>query len=358
MSALNALTLLLPSRPRAVGYELAPTLLRLLARGDRLTAVQPGRDSVLRECFQFTGTSLPVAALTRSLDAGDAPNVLWLRADPAYVIADAVTLRLVACGNLDLSAAEIDGFARSLKPLFGDAGFPLEATRADRWYLYGPREATLPIFSIPDSALGDDLALHLPEGENAQRWRRLLNEVQIVLTQHPLNAQRTRRGLPPVNSLWIWGAGVLPEWVRSGFDRVISNDDVLVALASLAHAPSFRRKPESSSFLDLNMKMLDPGLRGDDGQNGASRLPGDQTSPARTLLSGGRERNEGDSSLLIDLADQRDIGALERDWFTPLDSALRARKVDMLHLLFESGERYVIKPAHRWRFWRRVKPLT
>ncbi|HEY8010341.1 MAG TPA: phosphoglycerate mutase [Rudaea sp.] len=327
MPGLNVLTLLLPSWPQAVGHESTPTLLRWLARGDRLAAAQPGRDVVLRECFEFTGTSLPTAALTRSLDASDAPNVLWLRADPVYVMADAVTLRLVACGNLDLSAAEIDGFAQALKPLFGDAGFPLEATRTDRWYLHCAREAKLPTFSTPAAALGDDLALHLPEGENAQRWRRLLNEVQIVLTQHPLNAQRTRRGLPPVNSLWIWGAGTLPEWVRGDFTQVFSNDEITHALAKLA------KIPVSSSLSDA-------------------------LKPIPSPTAGETAQGDKGTSLLVDLADQHDIAALERDWFTPLDTALRERKIDVLHLRFESGERCTIKPAHRWRFWRRVKPLA
>ena len=40
--------------------------------------------------------------------------------------------------------------------------------------------------------------------------RMLLNEVQVLLHQHPLNAARQTRGLPPVNSVWFWGAGRLP----------------------------------------------------------------------------------------------------------------------------------------------------
>lgn len=327
MPGLKKLTLLLPSWPRGAGHEFAPTLLRWLARGDRLAGAPARREAVLRECFEFIGTLLPTAALTRSLDADDAPNVLWLRADPAYLMADAVTLRLLACGNLELSADEINGFAQALRPLFGDAGFPLEATRPDRWYLHCAREAKLPTFSAPAAALGDDLALHLPEGENAQRWRRLLNEVQIVLTQHPLNAQRTRRGLPPVNSLWIWGAGVLPEWVRSDFTQVFSNDEIAHALAKLAKIP-------------------------------VSSVPPDALKPVPSPTAGETALDDKGSSLLIDLADQRNIAALERNWFTPHDTALRARKIDTLHLRFESGERYAIKPAHRWRFWRRAKPLT
>ena len=217
------LTLLLPAQAHLSG---ASTLARWRARGDRSDAAKPGREAQLRAQFEFHGPALPIAALTRSVDASDADSALWLRCDPAYVIADAVTLRLIACGgNLQLSAEEVLEFSRVLKPLFGDAGFPLEAARPDRWYLRCPREAKLPRFSAPADALGDDLARHLPDGDNARQWRSLLNEAQIALTQHPLNAQRAQRGLPPVNSLWFWGAGVLPQWVRCGFDRVFTDDE-------------------------------------------------------------------------------------------------------------------------------------
>ncbi|HEX7915079.1 MAG TPA: phosphoglycerate mutase, partial [Rudaea sp.] len=68
-----------------------------LARGDRTADVAQGRATVLRECFAIDAVTLPVAALTRSIDAGDAGEAKWLRADPAFVMADAVTLRLLAC---------------------------------------------------------------------------------------------------------------------------------------------------------------------------------------------------------------------------------------------------------------------
>ena len=121
-----ALTLLLPDIARV---EKTPPLARWLARGDRLPDGKPGRETLLRESFEFTGAVLPVAALTRSLDASDAPGAVWLRADPAYAMADAVTGRLMACGDLGLSQVECDELARALRPLFGDAGFPLEATK-------------------------------------------------------------------------------------------------------------------------------------------------------------------------------------------------------------------------------------
>jgi hypothetical protein len=318
MSAENALTLLLPSWSRIVGRESAPTLLRWLARGDRGADAPAGRDAALRRCFEFIGPSLPVAALTRSLDANDAATAQWLRADPAYVMADAVTVRLLACGNLELTDTEVDGFGQALKPLFGDAGFLLETTRPDRWYVRCPREALLPTFSSPADALGDDLAQHLPEGDSAQRWRALLNEAQIILHQHPLNAQRARSGLAPVNSLWFWGAGNLPQWVRSDLACVYSDDEIATALARLANVAC------------------------------TEKLPGEFATA----------ESADENTCLVDLAGQRNAGVLENPWFVPIGAALRRGKIAALHLFFESGEWVTVKRAHRWRFWRRLIPTS
>ncbi len=305
------LTLLLPTKAHRSG---SPTLARWLARGDRMAAAKPGRDAQLRSHFEFHGPALPIAALTRSVDANDADSAQWLRCDPAYVMADAVTLRLIACGDLLLSADEVEEFSRVLKPLFGDAGFPLEATRPDRWYLRCPREAKLPRFSDPADALGDDLGQHLPEGDNARQWRSLLNEAQIALTQHPLNTQRVQRGLPPVNSVWFWGAGVLPQWVRSTVSSMCSDDEIAAALARMANVANVAPLPVAFASL-----------------------------------------GQGEHAML-DLVDQRDAATLEQKWLTPIDALLAKRKLDAVHLHFVDGERVTYQPAHRWRFWRRVKP--
>ena len=306
------LSLLLPARRH---LQATMTVAHWLARGDCLADAAHGREAALRECFAIDAAELPTAALTRSIDADDAGEARWLRADPAYVMADAVTLRLLACGNVGLSADETEAFAQTLKPLFGDAGFAFDAPHAERWYLRCERGAKLPKFSAPEEALGDDLANHLPEGDDARRWRSLLNEAQITLTQHPVNAQRARRGLPPVNSLWFWGAGVLPQRVHCGFDRIVSDDEVVVSLAKLGGVLFFPRQQETPFPWGAGQKQ----------------------------------------SILVDLADQRDVAALDRDWLRPMADALQRGQIAQLDLLFESGERYVVKTAHRWRFWRRAK---
>jgi hypothetical protein len=306
------LTLLLPALDR-LGAPVPAVVARWLARGDRLSGAKPGRDTVLLECFEFIDTAVPVAALTRSLDASDAHGSLWLRADPCYVAVDAVAVRMLACGTVDLSAEESVELTSALRPLFGDAGFPLEPATPARWYLRCPIGAQLPQFAKPENVLGDDLMRHLPQGENERQWRHLLNEAQVILHNHPVNARRAATGRMPVNSLWFWGAGRLPEWVRTRFNRIFSRDEVTIALARLASVATLA--PTSGAIVEF----------------------------------------AADDNVLLDLADSRDTLAPDRDWLAPLDATLHRRALRELRVCFESGERLLIKPAHRWRFWRRIR---
>ncbi|WP_257388985.1 phosphoglycerate mutase, partial [Tahibacter caeni] len=284
-----------------------------LRRGDALPAAAAGRETALRELFQFAGTALPVAALTRQADCKDAAGALWLRADPAHVRADMATARLLACGELGLTPADCDELLRPLKPLFGDSGFPIDAPVPSRWYLRAPAGAQLPTFQPPEQVLGDDLRRHLPEGNEGRRWRSLLNEAQIVLHNHPLNAQRIARGQLPVNSLWFWGAGSLPQWVRTPLARVLTRDGVLAALAAQTSCAVLAPQPGAPA-----------GFAGE---------------------------------TLLDLDDPAALPTVARDWLPAVEQALAQGRIDALALRFVDGARAHYRPANRWRFWRRVRPL-
>src|SRR3546814_1094626 len=78
-------------------------------------------------------------------------------------------------------------FLPALRPLFGDAGFPIDAPHPSRWYLRLPHGAKLPAFAEPDDALGADLFDHLAEGSEGRRWRVLPGAAQVVLHNHPRN---------------------------------------------------------------------------------------------------------------------------------------------------------------------------
>jgi hypothetical protein len=72
------------------------------------------------------------------------------------------------------------------------------------WLVSHPTLAQLPTLA-PDRAIGH--ALHGDMPEQPRLLRRLLNEVQMLLFNHPLNESREARGEPPVNGLWLSGCG-------------------------------------------------------------------------------------------------------------------------------------------------------
>lgn len=232
--AAPAVVLLLPERRRFAGQPLSPAVARVLARGDRHPDADPGETAQLQRWFELLPRGWPAAAITRQRDAGDAAGQAWLRADPAFVRPDMTGARVMAIGELGLSRAEADALLAELRPLFGDAGFALSAPDPARWYLSLPAGAALPAFSPPEAVLGDDLFLHLPEGPEGRRWRALLNEAQVLLHHHPVNAARIAAGRVPANSLCFWGAGRLPDRVRGRVAKVASDDATLASLAALA----------------------------------------------------------------------------------------------------------------------------
>lgn len=323
---MTSVTLLLPSRARLAEQRLPPALALRLARAERTFDATHGNGlGQLGRALDVLPRTWPVAAAARQRDVGDAMGAAWLRADPAYVRPDINGARLLAHGPaLALDAADVDAFLPALRPLFGDEGVPIDAPDPSRWYLRLPAGARWPAFVPPEMALGDDVFDHLPgasadETGEGRRWRALLSEAQVVLHNHPRNAERLARGLAPVNSLWFWGAGVLPNSVRTAYTSIATDDDALEAMALLAGAATAALPTAWASAQHINMSS------------------NANTGPA-----------------LFDLRHVRDLAALERDWLAPLHADLIAGRLQRVTLDFADGHAFVLASGQRWRFWRRA----
>jgi hypothetical protein len=305
--------LLLPARASLRGeLAQAPSLQKLLGRGDALEDGDAGELGQLGRLFDITPMGLPAAALSRQFDCGDAAGSQWLRADPAFLQPEMNGVRLMAVGELGLRPEEAAALADAVKPVFGDAGMPLTAPTTTRWYLQAEAAAKLPAFSAPEQALGEDYGVHLPFGDEGRRWRALLNEVQVILHNHPINVARVAAGRTPANALWVWGGGSLPQQVVSGVGTLYSSEPVACALAQLSGISIERIESDS--------------------------LP---------------EQLE-DSA--IDLRVARSLEVLEAAVFEPLMERVGKGKLSALTVDFGDGRGWSYRRAHGLRLWKR--PVT
>ena len=299
------LVLLLPALRRFGGRPLPAALGLALARADRHAAEGGGLAQLRRHLQPLGDDAWPIAALQRAQRHGASAvgQRHWLRADPVFWQADLSTARLMAWGNLGLSPEEAGSLADSLRPAFDERGLEFEVLGPHAWCLGLPEGVAWPAFTHPLDALGDDAYGHLPSGPAMRPLRSLLGEVQVMLHQHPVNIERASAGLPPVNSLWFWGVGRLPERVQASARAVFSLDDEVTALAHAA---------------------------------GRLRL----------------EEPRAESGVLMDLRHERDADR----WAAILDevlSVLRRGEVSSVQLDSADGEQFTLHRGQRWRWWRR-----
>lgn len=300
------LTLLLPARRHFAGQVPSPAVAKALGRSATID-VDGGELAQLRRPFRVRPAgSWPSAALMERLarHCSDVQPFQWLRADPVWLQPDLTTARLMAWGNLGLTVEESGALMAPLRPLFGDFGYAIEAREPEAWSVQCPRDTRLPSFPHPLAALGDDAFPYLPEGPDARRWRSLMGEAQVLMHEHPVNAERVRRGLPPANSLWFWGEGGLPDHVDGPAGHVATADPELAAYVTAA------------------------------GSTVSDRV--DATKPG-----------------LIDLRAERRWAVID-DLLALAMASMGQGAFASLQLDFADGHLVTLEPAQRWRFWKQA----
>ena len=308
----------------------APSLELLLARGRRSAREHASLEAWLAGAFGLGGP-LPAGALTAHASGAPSAEGHWLRADPVHLRADGNRVLLLPGEGLELSEAEVQALLGELNRHFREQ-FSVTAVAPERWIL---RAATaMPVETRPPlEAAGGDGGAQPPE----RRLRALLAEIQMALYQHEVNTRREARGAPVVNSVWLWGAGPLPDGAAlqgaTPWHSLSASDPAALGLAKLAglrhRAPGegaeawLERAPEEGRHLVL----LDA-LR-------AGAALGDAEALAQRLQS------------------------LEERWFAPLLAALRAGRIGMLTVHApEAGAAFEIVRGDLRRFWRRPRPLA
>ena len=291
---------LLASPARARSLEL------LVARGRRDKAPPQSLERWLQQNFGLQGR-LPAGALSLLGSGGNPADAVWVRADPVHMQVMRDRVVLAPAGAFSVSRDDADALCEAVTRHFAGA-VELRALDAERWCARLQREIEA----------GDEPALGMAGREPTQRASDvLLTEIQMLLHGHAVNEAREARGEPAVNSLWLWGAGRLPQRAQGRW-RSVASDDPL-ALGFARHA-------------------------------GIAARPLPQGATA--WLSHSPE--DGRHLVILDAARE----TLERDWFAPLAAALRSGQIGMLTLhLPDAGLSFETVRGDLRRFWRRPKPL-
>jgi len=303
-----------------------PALQTLLARGARQPCPADGVEAAVCEALGIARQQdWPLAPITLAADGGVAGDAYWLRADPVHLRVMRDRIVLADSSVLDLTRDEADALAGTISEHFG-ADLNPQPLHPQRWYLRypeAPQLATTPL----SLAVGCDIDPLLPQGPDAMRFRTELNELQMLLHEHPVNQAREARGELPVNSLWLWGGGRLPVACATPVPLHADNAEV-VALGGFCNArmQALPAHPDAQLLAGEGVVLLDALTRA--GQVGDAY--------------GWREA----------------LRELEQDWFAPLRSALRTIDPHGLRLLDPVNGKALHLHAHdAWKFWRRPRSL-
>jgi hypothetical protein len=204
---------------------------RLLSRSRCERVPGQGLDAALCRVFGIVPeAALPVAALTWLADCGTPVPAALLRADPVHLRADQRYLRLFDAHSVPLRADEADRLVATINEYHVSSGWQLYAPDPQRWYLVLPQAPAIQTHA-PQRAAGADIDPFLPAGIDGIRWHAIMNELQMLLHDHPVNEARAARGEPAINSLWFWGNGILPERITAPAAAISADHPVARGLA-------------------------------------------------------------------------------------------------------------------------------
>ncbi len=254
----------------------------------------------------------PAVARERGADLGAGHT--WCLAQPVHLAAGLDHLRLAPLAAATLTAGEADELAASIRAHFGDDEIAVAPCADDVWLLRFARvidSTTQP----PELAVGHNVHDFMPAGPDGARVRSLMNEIQMLLHEHPVNERRARAGKLPVNAWWLWGFG-----------------------------------KDSSQPVPPDHRWS---LRGDDawlralwGRDGLDR------DPASPLL----EPLQGDTLIALTIppavSSEESLAAIDTGLLAWLATQVRTGAIQRLDMLAGSIELH-IDVASRFRFWRR-----
>ncbi len=214
--------------PSSVAQELIPQVQQYCpALVQRLNTMKASVQTLQPEhtgCTVYEAVQLlhqgyaPVA--NANLGAGLAPQLAGIKAPAETVwLAELCAISVGREGasfahpsSFTITAAESDALFDAVAELWANSTISVLPLNARQWRVWLKPEVSTR--SITPAAIAEmHLADWWPQEDSLRDWRRLINEIQMVWHEHPVNLARAERGEVPINSLWLFGGA--PGWSPS-----------------------------------------------------------------------------------------------------------------------------------------------
>ncbi|MCE5181571.1 MAG: phosphoglycerate mutase [Betaproteobacteria bacterium] len=323
-----------PATPDSLQVLQLPALNALLVRGKQDSCTSGDWMGWLcREFGLEKQHDWPIAALTLLAENDNPASGFWLLADPVHLQLQRDRMVLMDADGLGITNDEAAELIATLNSHFASDDLIFSFVRPDRWHirlLSLPRIETCPL----EAVIGKNIREFLPNGPDGKFWHRTLNEIQMLLHDHPVNVAREQRGDLPINSIWPWGGGVLPDKTTPPYTKVWAEDTLAIGLAISSGTPHAKQPEIAAEWL----------------QHAA--VPGQHLIFLNSL------RN---AALHGDVHRWREnLLKLETEWFAPLYHALSRGRLTRLSLTISENNcvrTFSATRADLWKFWRRKKPF-
>lgn len=285
----------------------------------KISRLEMPLEAVMAEQFGLTAQpDYPLAAIAANADGLNASEGCWMRADPVHFQLQRDSFSLSEPVPLQLQPAHAKSLISDLNQHFNADGMYFMLGDSGAWYL---RMDTTPEIqtSLPSVVMDRNIYQFMPVGADASKWRAHLNEIQMLLYEHPVNHARESMQQAPVNSVWFSGRGRLPVQTKR-----VNSGSMLVAA-----------NPLYQGLADFA---------------GVKTLPPDMTFTE--LLA------QNTQELRVAIKPEQ---AVDDAMFKRLYDALSSRKISHLMLNLGCYEKTLVlnlKPSDRFKFWRKRRPVV
>ncbi len=299
--------------------ERLPGLNRLLGLADALPNRAFDIDAIIAGALGINvGGGLPLAQA--QLEAGDAAAARALLGEAVHLRPDLRSAVLVPIEKSQRNLDDINILIRDLSDLF-KVDFNIRSLPGGRLLMRLDSVTAPRHYPHLLSVLGKSASPYIEQSRTNLPWYRLLNEIQMFLHQHPVNAQRVADGQLAINSLWFWGGGPAPSAkIAAGWFGDDAELERFAERLGLATYPldAFASIPASGDAIVVDLRLLE------------------------TLKAA---RGGALDTLLLELEERIFAPALAR--------LERGRARLRLSAGFDAD--FELGPWARWRFWRRPR---